>query len=62
MYAGVEVQLLTCITFALDGGERSASIAGRFAPQEEPVEQEAEWIPESIWTFWRREKPYLSQE
>jgi hypothetical protein len=48
------------LTWALDGGERSASRAGRFTTEERKTQiqigQEAGWAPEPVWTLWKRKK------
>ena len=47
----------------LDGDKRSTSPRGQFTPgQSTPVrtEQEVRWVPEPVWTFWRREKSHVS--
>jgi len=52
-YGGVEVQLHTFLTSALDGDEWSTSRTGRFIPGKEPpvlVGYGAGWNPEPIWT------------
>jgi len=44
------------LTLALDGGEWSASLPGRFTPRERGPE--AGWVPEPVWTQqWRRGRP-----
>jgi hypothetical protein len=48
------------LTLALDGSEWSASLPGRFTHGEDPTvpngQEEAEWAPEPILTWWQREK------
>jgi hypothetical protein len=47
------------MTLALDGVESSASCPVRFTPGGRtlvPIEQEADWAPESVRTLWSREK------
>jgi hypothetical protein len=46
----VEVYRHSFLTSTLDGGEWSASLPGCFAPEEN-----AEWVPESVWTVSRGE-------
>jgi hypothetical protein len=44
------------LTSALDGGEWSASLPCRFTPGNDipvPIEWEAGWVPEPVWTMWR---------
>jgi hypothetical protein len=49
---GVEVQLYSYLTWALEVGERSAPRLGRFTPGKNPVPivQEAGWAPGPVWT------------
>jgi hypothetical protein len=65
-YDGVEVQLQTFLTSALDEGEWSGSRLFRFASEERAsgIYYIRDWVgpPESVWTRQRREKkpcPYL---
>jgi hypothetical protein len=62
-YGGLEVQFHTFLTSELNGGYRSASRTGRFSPGErpppEPIWQDAGWVPEPVWTRWRKELPSL---
>jgi hypothetical protein len=58
-YRGVEIQLHTFLTLALDGGEWSASHPSHFTPEKRalvPTIKEAGWNPELVWTWWQREK------
>jgi hypothetical protein len=54
------------LTSALDGGERSASRPGRALPPGKglpvPIEQEAGWAPEPVWTQRLEEKSSASVE
>jgi hypothetical protein len=57
----MEIYLGSYSTSALDADKFSASRPVRFTPppprENTPVrvEQQAEWVPEPVWTFWRRE-------
>jgi hypothetical protein len=46
---GVEVELYSFSTSAIEGGGWSASCPGRFTPRKDPV-QEAGWAPGPVWT------------
>jgi hypothetical protein len=52
-HAGVEVQLHSLLTSALDGGEWSDSLPRGRSPQY-PVE--TGWASEPVWTLWGRKK------
>jgi hypothetical protein len=52
----VEISLHSLFTLPLDRGERSTSHPGHFTTGEitlVPIEKEAGWSAEQIWTFWR---------
>jgi hypothetical protein len=38
------------------GGKLSASCLGRYTPVEQCLGIQVEWVPEPVWTTWRREK------
>jgi hypothetical protein len=49
----------------LDGGEGSPSHPGRLSSENEsvvPIEQEAGWSPETVWTVWRGYKTLVPAE
>jgi hypothetical protein len=58
MCGGVDVLLHSSLSWELDVGDRSvyapAVLPSYKAPQL-PVEYDAGWSPETVWTFWRRE-------
>jgi len=61
-YRGVEVQLHSFLTMALDGSQWSVSLPGSFSPRRRAtvlIEQEARSAPEAVWTYWSREN-YLA--
>jgi hypothetical protein len=54
-YGGVNAQIHTFLTSALDGGEWSDSLLGHFTPGKQPPVPIAllqSWL---VWTLWRRE-------
>jgi hypothetical protein len=58
-YVGVEVQLHSFLTSALDGSEWSASQPGRFPPGKSPtlpIGYGTGWAIEPVWTRWQRKK------
>jgi len=58
-YWGVEAELHTFLTSALDRGEWSASHPSHFTHREGtqvPIGQGAGWAPEPVWPWWRRGK------
>jgi len=64
-YGRVELQLYPFLTSALDGGEPSASLPGRFIPVAKtpmPIRKESGWAPEPVRTRWKRENPCPCQE
>jgi hypothetical protein len=57
-YGGVDVHTHVFLTSALVGDEWSPSRPGRFTPGVKdtvPLEYEARWAPEPVWTIWRSE-------
>jgi hypothetical protein len=51
--------LHTFLTSALDEGDWSASLSGRFIPGKQPpvpITQETGWAPGSIWTLRRKDQ------
>jgi hypothetical protein len=53
-YRGLQIYIF--LTWALVGGEWSASRPGRFTPRGKS--HEVGWTPEPVWTTWRRENSY----
>jgi hypothetical protein len=55
-YRGVEIELYTFLTLALDGGAWSTSFPSTFLQERTPtpIGQEAGWASERVWMFWRR--------
>ena len=56
---GVEVELHSFLTLALDGSEWLTSSSSCFTPGERtpvPTEQEAGWTPELVWSFCEKRK------
>jgi len=60
-YNGVEVDIPSFLTSALEGGEWSASRSGRLTYEQQlttPAAYEVVWAPGSVWTSWKRQRPF----
>jgi hypothetical protein len=63
-YGVMEVQLHAFLTSALDGGEWSVSRHTRFIPRKGArcVYWLGDWVPEPVWTRWRKKNVCLCRE
>jgi len=58
---GVEVEIPSFLTSALEGGEWSSSRSGRLTYDQQliaPAAYDVVWAPGSVWTPWKRQRPF----